>query len=504
MRVLSGQILIVALLTVIGKIGSFLRDLLLSYTFGSGTQTDAFFIASSVPGLAFSGVFATIGLVFLPIYIRDTSTQDGSRNRFTITAFTVYLGIAAFLTLICLFFAAPLTNTIAPDAPEATRELAAVLTRIMALGFVFTGWVGLQNAIQQANKSFIWPIAVPVYNHAAVILGILAAAWTGGDVVIVAAAATLGWVFQSPLQWLLARKFYTIDLRSGLNLDRPVMVRLLLVSAPVFISVSLDQINIILDLFLGSSFGQGAVSHLSFAFRLTILIGGLFSLPISFFFFPYLSDALKDSDHIRTSKLLTYGAGLICVLNIPMLIYAYLQASALVSLLFERGAFTAADAANTAKVLQAYVIGTLFMGLREIFNRVYMADQNTYLLIGFSGLSFICNLASSLYFQRTMGLQGIALGTSIGAAVFVLLQIGYIYIYRPSFLSSQLWVFLGAALAGGAVMACALPVLHDLMQLRPTMQILADIPILGALYLTSVAALFWIYARITGERLWTF
>ena len=499
---LTGQVLIVAILTILGKVGAFFRDILLSYTFGAGLQTDAFFIANAIPGLVFSGVFATIALVFLPIYIRETSDDDGTREQFINTAFIFYLGIATGLSLLTIVFAAPLTSMIAPQASAESKALATVLTRIMAIGFVFTSWVGLQNAIQQAHKAFIWPIAVPVYNHIAVIIGILIAAATGGSIVIVVIAAIIGWALQSPLQWAFARQFYKLDLKKIRRPQGALVKNLLWISIPVFISISLDQINAILDLFLGATFGDGAVSHLSFAFRLTLLIGGVFSLPISFFVFPYLSDALKASDIQQTQRLLTRGIGLILVLNMPMMVYAFFQADVVVALLFERGAFGSSDAASTAAALRFYVIGTLFMGLREILNRVFMADRNTKLLIGFSLASFTLNLVSSLYFKETIGLPGIALGTTFGAAVFVILQIIYIARKRPGFLSKHLWVIGGISMVSCAVMMAARPVLQQITGASDRIQVIWDIPILGTLYLCCVGALFYFYMRLSSFNFW--
>lgn len=499
---ITGQILIVAVLTIIGKVGAFLRDVLLSQTFGAGLQTDAFFIANAIPGLVFGGVFATISLVFLPLYIRETSDDDDTQNRFIKTAFFFYLGLAAGLSLLTIIFAAPLTAMIAPQATPETKALATVLTRIMALGFVFTSWVGLQNAIQQAHKAFIWPVAVPVYNHVAVISGILIAAATGGSVAVVAIAATAGWALQSPLQWMFARKYFKLRIGQKTGMQGALIRKLLWLSIPVFISVSLDQINTILDLFLGAAFGEGAASHLSYAFRLTILIGGIFSLPIAFFVFPYLSDAMKISNIQQTQRLLTRGIGLVLALNMPMMVYGYVQADALVSLLFQRGEFDAQDTANTAAAFRLYVIGTLFMGLREVLNRVFMAEQNAKLLIVFSAVAFAVNLFSSIYFQRTMGLPGIALGTTLGAIIFVVLQVVYIRRYRSGFFTAQSLAISGICVAACAAMLAVLPIFHRLVATSDEMQIIWDLAVLGSLYLGTLTSLTYLYAKLFGVKLW--
>lgn len=502
MKKIPIQILAVFTLIVLGKLGAFFRDVLLSSTFGAGTQTDAFFIANAVPGLVFSGVFATISLVVLPIYIRDTNDENGSRQRFLHTVFAIYLSLAFSLSIFCIIFAKPLTAYIAPQAPESTLALAEKVTRVLAIGFIFTSWVGLHNTIQQANKSFIWPNVVPIFNHLVVAIGIGLAALMGGSIVTVAIAATTGWALQAPLHWLLARKFYTLKPTQLLKPDGFFTRRLLLLSVPVFISVSLDQLNSILDLYLGSGFSTGALTHLSFAFRLTILIGGIFSIPVSFFVFPYLSDSLSTQNSKQTRSLLMRGVSLVLVMTMPILVYTYLEAEALVSLIFERGAFSKGDVTSTAAILRMYVIGTVFIGLREVLNRALIADQNTRLLIIFSAASVAIHFSASALLLPTMGLPGIALGASFGTAAFVVLQLGYLIGYRREFVSPHLLSVL-AVLA----IACALTIYVKDMFLNAShlvgaSRLVVDATALGVVYFGCVALSAWTIYAIWRVKLW--
>lgn len=497
---LSGQILIVIILTLLGKLGAFFRDLLLSYTFGAGIQTDAFFIANSVPGLVFSGVLATVTLVFLPIYIRAKEKGAEQTDAMIATSFIFYLSIALILTIICFSLARPIIEVIATDASQPVKDIAIFLTRIMSIGFVFSAWVALQNAIQQANKAFIWPMAVPVYNHLAVMIGITVALWTDGNITYAVIAAIIGWILQAPLQWMLARRFYILRLFQ--KPSRDVTRTLLWMSFPVFISVSLDQITIVLDLFLGSAFREGAVSHLSFSFRLTILAGGLFALPISFFIFPYLSDSLKDGTVAQTRSLLTRGIGLVLLLNLPILIYIYLEAELIVRTVFMRGAFDESDVQSTAAALQMYIIATVFMGLREVLNRVYMADDTTFALVVFSAVALPCNFISSLYLQTTMGLSGIALGTTIGAMIFVILQIGFLFWKRRDFLSQHILGFMGIAAFGCIVVLIIKPWMDQLLPDSDGLRLATQFGVLGFVYMAAVGVCLIGYAWAFSAKLW--
>lgn len=496
------QALIVFMLIVLGKLGAFLRDVLLSSQFGAGTQTDAYFIANAVPGLVFSGVLATISLVVLPIYVQKSLQQDASRESFLHTALSFYLGLAILLSASCIVFAEDLTRVIAPQAPGGTLELATLITRVMATGFVFTTWVGFHNAIQQANKSFIWPNVVPVFNHLVVSIGIIWAASTTGGILGVAIAAVLGWIIQSPVHWYLARKYYTLRFRYLLRPETKYLAQLALLSLPVFISVSLDQLNNVLDIYFGSAFGEGALTHLSFAFRLTILIGGVFALPISFFIFPYLSEALNSMSEPKICSLLSQGIGLVILLTMPIAVYSFVEAEEVIGTIFGRGAFGPSDVAETAAIFRVYVIATVFMGLREVLNRVFIAEQNAKMLIYFSAASLIVHAAASIILMQLFDIVGVALGTTIGTASFVVLQFAYLALKRRKYLSNKILFFGVIAVLSSGICIFVKTMFIDPLHLQGHTGQIFDLVSLAIVYFASTAVLFGLVFKLLRIRLW--
>jgi len=434
---LIGQIGIVAVLTILSKAGAFGKEVLLSYVFGAGANTDAYFIANAIPGLLYSGFLSTIALVFLPIYTRSLLISEDRSHQIINNAILIYAGIATLLSIFCFAFADFLVNLTAPGAAQDVHDKAVTLTRIFAFGFIFSGWVGIQNAIQQSNKSFILPITVPVFNHAVVIIGIIISMYVGG-VILVASFAVLGWALQAPIHGYLTRGFYKLAPRTRLS---KIFVRdLLMLSVPVFFSVFLDQINIVIDLVLSSRLGGGAISHLSYAARLSLFFSGLFSILVSYFIFPHLTTSTAQGDTKATSKVLGYGMGLVLVLTTPLLILSITLNRELIELIFQRGAFSAQDAAVTAEILKFYAIGMLFVAMREVFNRLFYSDQRTIPPLVIGAISAVINVFASLYLMQFIGVAGIAAGTSIGAAAYVIMQIAYIIRWDKNLISTDILV----------------------------------------------------------------
>ncbi len=483
-KTLIGQIGIVAILTILAKVAAFGKDVLLSFVFGAGNSTDAYFIANAIPGLVFAGFFATIGLVFLPIYTRSLHNKSSSPQTIINNAIVIYAAIALGLSAFSMVFADTLVNLSAPGASSQVKSLAVTLTRILAIGFVFSGWVGLQNAIQQSNKSFIWPMTVPLINNVLVIFGLLLSMVYGG-IILVAVVAVVGWVVQAPLHGYLARAYYRINLGTPLS---PRFVReLLIVSVPVFFSVFLDQINIIIDLVLSSGFEGGAISHLSYAARLSLFFSGLFSLIVSYFIFPHLSSSLASKNNRETRKVLSYGIAIVVLLTTPLAILSVMLNIDIVSIIFQRGAFSPADATATAEVLKFYAIGMLFIAIREVFNRLFYSDQRTIAPLVIGAISAIINVLASLYLMQFMGVAGIAAGTSIGAASYVLMQLVYILIWDRSLIPPRMLLIFAVAGVSGAAMIVTIQMAGNIFANLSTVPQFAAISMVAAIAYSLIA-----------------
>jgi len=61
--------------------------------------------------------------------------------------------------------------------------------------------------------------------------------------------------------------------------------------------------------------------------------------------------------------------------------------------------------------------------VREILNRLFLASQEAGALLLFGSLAMGVNIVVSVYFSRRIGLEGIALGTTCGALVYVIAQV---------------------------------------------------------------------------------
>jgi putative peptidoglycan lipid II flippase len=103
------------------------------------------------------------------------------------------------------------------------------------------------------------------------------------------------------------------------------------------------------------------------------------------------------------------------MLNIPATVGLMLLAPPIVKLIFERGAFTAADTAATAAAVQFYALGLIGYSVVRICSPVFYALGQNRTPVIVSGITVLANAALNVALVGVMGYRGLALGTSIAA-----------------------------------------------------------------------------------------
>ena len=439
------------LFTIAGKLSALAKDIVFAGAFGAGLSADAYFIANQLPGIIWLAVSGTIMSVFAPLYVRHMDDRAGA-NRFVNEALRYYAYAALVLAALCWVGADWLVTVSAPGANAATHALAVELTRIMTLGFILTGYVGVQSAVQQSHRQFLPPVAVPVINNLLAILAI-ALAWYWRNVAIAVAGAVGAYVIQAAIQRLQTRKLYAT--RWGWRISADVWRRLTLLSGPVMLATILDQINIMVGSALASGFGTGAIAQLNYASRLALFVAGVFSWLVSYMFFPALAGHAARGDDAANAQVLTRSLAIVLVTTAPAVAGALAMREEVIALIYQRGAFSPEDVTATAALFGLLGIGIIFTALRELLNRVFFSYQRTAAPLAIGVIATCFNVGASLALARVMGISGIALGNALAAILFCAGQLAMLWWWKPQLLLPRLlsYALAVAAAAGAAYLA---------------------------------------------------
>ncbi len=401
------------------------RDQVLAYLFGAGNAMDAFTIGFRIPNLM-RDLFAegAMSAAFVPTFTRRLAAR-GRDDAWKLgnQLINVLIVTTGLLVVAGIVLAAPLVSLFAGDYAEVPGklELTTTLTRIMlpflSLVAIAAAFMGMLNSLQH----FFTPAISPaMFNLAMIVSGFalvpLMPRLGLPPITGMAIGAIAGGFGQVIMQWpALHRAGYRY--RPMLNLRDPGLREILRLMGPGTLGLAAVQINLLVNTVLATGEGTGAVSWLSYAFRLMYLPIGLFGVSIATAVLPALSQQAARGAPDAMRQTVSSALRLTLMLNVPATIGLVALATPIVALIFERGSFTAADTAATAAALACYAPGLLgYSAVKIVVPSFYaLGDSRTPALISVGSVAL--NVALNLLLVRFLGYRGLALGTAIAAVV---------------------------------------------------------------------------------------
>ncbi|MFA7069775.1 MAG: lipid II flippase MurJ, partial [Sulfurimonas sp.] len=177
------------------------------------------------------------------------------------------------------------------------------------------------------------------------------------------------------------------------------------------------QVNAFVDTWLASFLATGSISYLYYANRIFQLPLALFAIATSIALFPAIARFIKNKDEQKALIYLKKAFWFLAFLLGFSTIGALILSEQIVKLLFERGAFSAKDTANSAFVLQMYMIGLLPFGLQKLISLWLYSKELQMRAAKIATFTLITNVSLSLLLIAPLGAAGLALATTLSGLV---------------------------------------------------------------------------------------
>jgi len=411
--------LLLASSVLLSRLLGYGREALLAYQAGAGPLTDAYYAAFQIPDLLnYLLAGGALSIAFLPLYTRHLAAgDDAGADRLLATVLGTLTAVAAAATALLWWFTEPLIALQFPRFDAATQATTVHLTRIVLPAQVFFVVGGIVNATLFAHGRFGAAALAPLLYNAAIIAGGLLLAphlerGVEGFAWGALAGAVLG-PFLMPL--LYARGRVRLGLRVA-PFDRTFLAYLV-IAAPLMLGQSLLTVDEWYERWFGALLGTGAVSHLSYARRLMQVPVAVVGQAIAAAALPTLSRLWAEgrAAELNATLLRTLQAGL--ALAVVAAAGCFALARPLVQLVYQRGAFGAADTAAVAGILALLCLAVPAWIAQQIAARAFYARADTWrpMLLG----TVVALAAIPLYLAlgRTMGVRGLALAPAIAMSV---------------------------------------------------------------------------------------
>jgi putative peptidoglycan lipid II flippase len=412
--------------TLFSRILGFLRDLLTASVLGANIYSDIFFVAFKLPNL-FRRIFAegAFAQSFIPSF-----TASKNKAVFAAHIFILFFFIIFLLTMLVQLFPLYAAKAIALGFDQETLELAAPFVAINFYYLLFIFIVSFLSALLHYKEHFATTaFSTGLLNIAMISALLIAQDKEAEEVVYYLSFGVLAGGFLQLLSHLaMAKKKGMFRLLYGgfkyfrhnkTNMKEDTK-RFRNSFFPAIWGNSTAQFSAFLDTWLATFLVTGSISYLYYANRVFQLPLALFAIATTVAIFPRISKYLRHERFEEADKAFYTAFWFLSALLTFSTIGGYMLSHEIVWLLFERGAFNAADSQNTSSVLQMYMIGLLPFGLSKLLSLKLYAEHRQGEAAKIATYSLGGNIILSLALISPLGAMGLALASSLsGLILFV-------------------------------------------------------------------------------------
>lgn len=408
---------IIFVITLVVKVLGLLRDIVFAKFYGTGYVATAFFASIRIPTQLIDIILSSaIVSVFVPVF-NDVLKKDGEQkaNIFANNFVNIVALISTVISILGIIFAPQVVDVLAGGFDAKTYALTVELIRITfpmviftAIAFSFVGYL-------QSHKEFNVPAMISGISNIVIILFLIFFR-EKFDIYGVAACMTFAWFLQVLVQLPFVKKYgYKFSL--NINFKDKNIKKVMLLALPIIISTAVLPINNLIATRLASGISENAVATMEYAYKLYLVISGVFTYAIGNIIFPDLSRASAENDNEKYIALLHKALKMMSFLLIPLTMGIAIFSKDIVATIYQRGEFTETSTMMTSAALLYYCLGILGSGFVEVMNKSFYAKQDTKspLLIGI--IIIAINLAFSVILSKVMGVNGLALSTAITTTI---------------------------------------------------------------------------------------
>ena len=411
----------VGVMTTGSRILGFVRDALVAAVLGTGPAADAYLAAFRFPNL-FRRLFAegAFNTAFIPLFARELE-QDGMEPA-RLWAARILSWLVAAVTTVTVVVEIFMPWILIPFVPgflddQAKFDLTVLLTRIcfpyLMCMSLMAAYAAILNGLGKFSAASFAPILLNIVMIAFMLPLVI---WRNTEVqtaIWISVGTLAGGIAQLWMVYDAIRRAKFVPQLHWPKFDREVR-RFWILAIPAIIAGGITQVNIFVGTIIASS-ADSAIAYLYYADRLYQLPLGIIGIAIGTVLLPELSRHLKGGRNVEADASQNQALLISILLSMPAATALIALATPIVSVLFQRGAFNAADSYETAQTLIWFSAGLPAYVLIRVLQPGFFAREDTRTPTVFAGISVVINIVVSLALFPVLKHVGIAIATSIAA-----------------------------------------------------------------------------------------
>lgn len=369
-------------LIVISKVLGFGREVVLSSLFGVTDVTDAYYTGFLITSITVGFIGLGVTATFIPKY---HNCDDTDKNEMFSTLFWCMVILGLIITLFVWIFSDNLVELFAPGIGNIV--LASSFSKIMSLGIIASFILYIVPEFNRANGDYIsQQMSGLILNFGLILSAFLA--WKYSTNILAYGLVSVLFVRATHAIYYSVRigaKFTYFNSKY-----RKVFLGMLKASPMMFLATTSNQVHYIIDRVLLSNI-DGTITRLNYAYALNMLIFSFFTLTVIHVFFAELSKLASKDNKSELMVYLKNALFLSVVFILPIILVTVLCSQEIVSIVYQRGEFTQADAVSTARYWLLYTPFLFAMVFRELISKFMIVTGDNRRLYIEASSSLIAN-----------------------------------------------------------------------------------------------------------------
>lgn len=409
----------VAVINIVARLFGFLREVAISTQYGTTSTADAIVTAYTIPNFIYLVVGGGLTTAFISVY----HSTKSDKMLYVRKSFTTTLVTAVSITVVLLIFTNPVLHLFFRN--RSVEEYAMIRNLYLwmmpsSIILVLATW--MSGALNINGKYNLSSMAVLLYNAAFVGIAVALTSTFGPQSYGI--GAMFGAILMGGFLYAGLRKSKLYSLRPSFGMSDDVK-RIWVIALPILFGGASLQFYILIHRIAADQFGDGMISAVNYASKLTSLPQAILMTAVTTVIYPLLSKKEGEGDNETIRKLYKKGMLYLVALLVPATAVAYFFAEPLISLVFERGEYTREDVLLTVPIFRAFALSMFFLAANTYITRFYYAKANSIVPVLFSIVSVLgINVAVIYLMKDVFGASSIAYGTAISAAAnFVMLVV---------------------------------------------------------------------------------
>lgn len=415
---------IVGSATLASRVMGYIRDMVMSWAFGTSLAADAFYVAYRIPNLLRELLAeGSMSAAFIPVFTETLTKESKESARHLANAvFARLLVILVVLTGLGIIFAPYVVKLIALGWEYKAEYhekylLGVTLTRVMFPYLLFIGIAALAMGMLNSLRAFLTPALSPVMlNVMTISAAVVSQRFLPQPILGVAVGVVLGGLCQFLIQ-VPGLKKQGMMLKPQFSPSHPGVAKIARLAAPVFFSSSVNQLNIFMGTIFASFLATGSISYLFYGMRFIHFPLGIFGIAIATAVLPTMSAQAAQREMTEFRKTLSFGLRLVFFVMFPAMAGLITLRVPIVNLLLEHGQFDRISTHGTASALLYYAVGLWAMAGVRIVSQAFYSLQDTRTPVKIAVLAVCTNIVLSMIaiLWTPLGHGGLALAASVAS-----------------------------------------------------------------------------------------